>query len=58
MTALACTAQQVKGTAGDYFFAVLQKRLQHFLQVQQLRLAVDQGHTVNAKHGLQLGLGV
>ena len=34
-----------------------QKRVQHFLQRQQARLTVDQGHHVDAEHGLHGRLG-
>ena len=58
MAAFTCLAQQVNSTPGNHFTAVLDKRLQQFLQVHQFRLAVDQRHHVDAEHVLQLGLAV
>jgi len=49
-------AQFEHGTARDHFAAVRQEALQHLLEVQQLRLAIDQRHHVHAEGVLQLGL--
>ncbi len=56
--ALAGLAQLVDGTPGHHFAAVADEHLEHVLQVQRARLAVDQGHHVDAEHALQLGLGI
>ena len=56
VAALARLAQVVHGAARNHFAAVLQEAHQHLLQVQQLRLAVDQRHHVHAEGVLQLGL--
>ena len=58
MPALAGLAQLVDGTPGHHFAAVADEHLEHVLQVQRARLAVDQGHHVDAEHALQLGLGI
>ncbi|MCW0466481.1 hypothetical protein NB705_003554 [Xanthomonas sacchari] len=49
-------AQFEDGAAGDHFAAVADERLQHLLEVHQLRAAVDQRHHVDAEHRLHLGL--
>lgn len=56
--ALAGLAQLVDGTPGHHFAAVADEHFEHVLQVQRARLAVDQGHHVDAEHALQLGLGI
>ncbi|MNN34427.1 hypothetical protein D3C81_1482330 [compost metagenome] len=56
MAALARLAQLEHGAAGHDLAAVREEVLQHLLQVQQARLAVDQRHHVHAEGVLQLGV--
>ena len=58
MAALPGAAQQVQGAAGDHLLAVLQEGFQHLLEVEDARLAIDQGDAVDAIDGLQLGLRI
>jgi hypothetical protein len=58
MTALAGLAQQVHGAAGDHLAAVAQEGFEDLLEVEHLRLAVDQRHHVDAEDVLQLRLRV
>ena len=58
MTALPCLAQQVDSAPRHHFTAVADERLQDFLEIQYLRLTVNQCHHIDTKHGLQAGLGV
>ena len=58
MAALAGLAQQVNRAPGHHLAAVADKGFQDLLQVQQLGLAVDQSHHIDAEYRLQLGLGV
>ena len=57
MTTLPCLAQFVNRPTGHDFAAVPQEGIQHFLEVQRLRLAVDQRHHIDTEHGLKLGVG-
>src|SRR5690554_1515516 len=50
-------AQLVDGPARHHFTAMANKRIKHFLEVQNLWLAVDQRHHVDTEHCLQLGVG-
>ena len=56
MAALARLAQFEHGAPRDHFAAVAQERVEHLLQIQQARLAVDQRHHVHAEGVLQLRL--
>ena len=56
MATLARLAELEYSAAGDHLATVRQEALQHLLQVQQLRLAVDQRDHVHAEGVLQLGL--
>ena len=50
MGTFARLAQLVHGASGYDFAAVADEGFQHLLEVQQLRLAVDQRHHVDAEH--------
>ena len=54
MTAFARLAQLVHGTPRNDFAAVRQETFEHLLEIQQARLAVDQGHHIHAEGVLQL----
>ena len=56
MAAFARLAQIEHRTAGDDFAAVAQEGVEHFLQVEQARLAFDQRHHVHAEGVLHLRL--
>ena len=56
VAAFARLAQFEHGAARDHFAAMRQEVEQHLLEVQQLRLAVDQRHHVHAEGVLELGL--
>ena len=49
-------AQLEHGAAGDHFATVADERLQHLLEVHQLRAAIDQRHHVDAEHRFHLRL--
>ena len=51
-------AKQVNGSAGDDLPAMAEEGLKHFLQVEDLRLPIHEGHAVDPEDRLQLGLGV
>ncbi len=52
VAAFARLAQFEHRAAGDHFPAMPQEGVEHLLQAQQARLAVDQGDHVDAEHGL------
>ncbi len=58
MGALAGFAQQIDSSARNHFAAVANKGLEHLLEVENLGLAVDQGHHIDTKYRLQLSLGI
>ena len=51
-------AEQVQGPPDDHFAPVLEERLEHLLEVVELRLAVREGDAVDAEHRLELRLRV
>ena len=51
--ALARPAQQVHGAPGDDLAPVAQKRFENLLEIENLRLALDQRHHVDAEDALQ-----
>ena len=55
MASFAGFAQLVNRAPCHYLAAMRQETLQHLAQIQQTRLAVDQGHHVHAERVLQLG---
>jgi hypothetical protein len=56
VAALARLAQLENGAPGDHFAPMRQEALEHLLQVEQARLAIDQRHHVHAEGVLQLRL--
>jgi len=56
MGAVACLAQVEQGAAGHHVAPVAQERLQHVAEVHDFRLAVDQGHHVDAERLAHPGL--
>ena len=57
MATFAGFTQFVNGTAGNHFAAMPDKCVQHFLEIEDFRLAVDQGDHVDAENRLQLSVG-
>ena len=55
MTFMTRFFQAEQGTAGNDFATVAQEFGQDLFQVQQTRLAVNQGHHINTETILQLG---
>ncbi len=49
-------AQFIDSPTGHHLTAMTDKGLKHLLEIEQLRLAVDQRHHVDAEHTLHLGL--
>ena len=56
MGALASLFQQINSTACNHFAAMTQEVMNQLLQIENLRLTVDQCHNVDTKHALQLSL--
>ena len=58
VTALTGLAQLIHGTAGNHLAAVAYEGFQQLLEVQDLRLAIEQADHVDAENTLHLGLGI
>ena len=58
VTSLPRLAQQIGSAPRNDFPAMAQEGIEHFLEVKQAGLAIDQGHHVDTEHGLHLGLGI
>ena len=51
-------AQQINGSTGDNLAPMPDKGVNHLLEVEHLRLAINQRNHVDADYRLQLGLGI
>ena len=58
MTALTRFTQQVNGAAGHHLTAMADKGFEHLFEIENLGLAIDQRHHVDAKYRLHGGLGI
>ena len=56
MATLSRLAQQIHSTPRHDFATVANKRLEYFLEVQNLWLAINEGNHIDTKYGLHAGL--